>query len=156
LIITEPGREDEVVTRLARVGFDNVLGFLKGGFLSWTKEGREVDTIVSVSASVLSSEMKKGKVPLIDVRKKGEYEAEHAVDALNIPLDVLNQHLSEIPKDRAVFIQCAGGYRSMIACSILKARGWENIVDVDGGFKALAATDIPCTDYVCATAKNKK
>jgi rhodanese-related sulfurtransferase len=155
LIVAEPGREDEVVTRLARVGFDNVYGFLKGGFASWSKTGREVDFIKSVSSSALGREMKKGSIRLIDVRKTGEYEAEHAADAWNIPLDVLNQHLSQIPKDQPVFIHCAGGYRSMIACSILKARGWENVIDVDGGFKAIKETDIPCTDYTCARTKSK-
>ena len=156
LIIAEPGREDEAVTRLARGGFDNVFGFLKGGFASWTKAGLEVDTVESISATALEREMKKGGNLLIDVRKKGEFEAEHVADATNIPLDVLNQHLSEIPRDKQVFIHCAGGYRSMIACSILKARGWENIIDVDGGIKAIAETSIPCTDYVCTSTKNKK
>jgi glyoxylase-like metal-dependent hydrolase (beta-lactamase superfamily II)/rhodanese-related sulfurtransferase len=156
LIVADPGREDEVVTRLARVGFENVYGFLNGGFESWMKEGREFDTVPSVSPSVLERKMKKSNVALIDVRKTGEYQAEHVETAVNIPLDVLNQHLSGIPKDQEVFIHCAGGYRSMIACSILRARGWDNIIDVDGGFKAIAQTSIPCTDYVCATTKNKK
>jgi len=155
LIVADPGREDEVVTRLARVGFDNVYGFLNGGFESWSKAEREVDTIVSISPSTLERKMNRGNVHLIDVRKSGEYRAEHVENALNLPLGVLNQHLSEIPKDKTVFIHCAGGYRSMIACSILRARGWENIVDIDGGLKAIAETHIPRTDYVCATTKSK-
>ena len=108
LIIADPGREDEVVTRLARVGFDNVLGFLKGGFVSWTKAGRDVDTIVSVSASAVDREMRKGHVLLFDVRKTGEYESEHVLNASNIPLEVLNQHLSEIPKDQPIYISLCG------------------------------------------------
>jgi glyoxylase-like metal-dependent hydrolase (beta-lactamase superfamily II)/rhodanese-related sulfurtransferase len=148
LIVTENGREEEVVTRLARVGFDNVLGFLAGGFDSWLKAGNEVDSIKSISASSFAK-LAPANVTVIDVRKPGEYAAEHLTEASNIPLAELNDHLAEIDRNGPVYIHCAGGYRSMIACSILKSRGWDNVVDIDGGFTALAKTSLPKTDYSC-------
>ena len=154
LIICEAGREEEVITRLARVGFDNAIGYLDGGFEAWKQAGREVDTIETVSAATLAQRFSKGNIRLIDVRKPGEFQAEHVKDATNIPLDYINQHLAEIPKNGPVYLHCAGGYRSMIAASILKARGWDNVVDVQGGFKSIADTDIPRTEFVC-TNTNK-
>lgn len=154
LLITERGREQEVVTRLARVGFDNVLGFLKGGFASWESEGRVTDHIDSITAQDFSDMYRHEAVDVIDVRKTGEYDAQHLPKVTNIPLDALNQHLSAIAKDTPVYIHCAGGYRSMIACSILKARGWNNVVDIQGGFKALTETNIARTDYACPNTRS--
>lgn len=151
LLIAEEGRETEVVTRLARVGYDNTLGFLKGGFKSWLQAGREVDSIESVSGKEFAQRFKNQRPPVFDVRKESEFKAEHVEGAINTPLDFLNDHLSEIPKEGEVYIHCAGGYRSMIAASILKARGWQNVIDVGGGFKAISETDVPKTDFVCAT-----
>lgn len=156
LIITDEGREEEVVTRLARVGFDNTLGYLKGGIKSWLQSGKEIDLIESISATELAKRMKQQTLTLVDVRKPGEFEAEHVTEARNIPLDFLNSHLAEIPKEGEVYLHCAGGYRSMIAASILKSRGWDNIIDVSGGFKAIMETDIPRTDYVCSKTASKK
>jgi len=156
LLITDQGREEEVVTRLARVGFDNTLGYLKNGFQSWVQANKEIDSIESIDASDLSVRMKKEKLHLFDVRKASEFQAEHVDTAENTPLDFLNEHLAEIPRDKDVYLYCAGGYRSMIAASILKARGWENIVDIRGGFKTISQTDIPRTDYVCPTTLNEK
>lgn len=156
LIITDEGREEEVVTRLARVGFDNTLGYLKGGIKSWLQSDKEIDVIDSISAMELARRMKQQTLTIIDVRKPGEFEAEHVTDARNIPLDFLNSHLAEIPKEGEVYLHCAGGYRSMIAASILKSRGWDNLVDVSGGFKAIMETDIPRTDYVCSKTVSKK
>ena len=151
LLIAEEGRETEVVTRLARVGYDNTLGFLKGGFKSWLQAGREVDSIESISGKEFAKRFKNQRPPVFDVRKESEFKAEHVEGATNTPLDFLNDHLSEIPKEGEVYIHCAGGYRSMIAASILKARGWQNVIDVGGGFKAISETDVPKTDFVCAT-----
>lgn len=156
LIIADDGREEEVVTRLARVGFDNAMGYLKGGVKSWLQAGKEIDSIDSISAREFSKRFQEQKLLVIDVRKHGEFAAEHVADALNISLDYLNDHLAEIPKEGAVYLHCAGGYRSMIAASILKSRGWDNVIDVQGGFKAIAETTVPRTDYRCTKTTNTK
>jgi glyoxylase-like metal-dependent hydrolase (beta-lactamase superfamily II)/rhodanese-related sulfurtransferase len=150
LILTDEGRETEVVTRLARVGYDNTLGFLKGGFKSWLQAGKQIDSIESVSGEEFAKRFKNSRPPVFDVRKESEFKVEHVEGAVNTPMDFLNEHLYEIPKVGEVYVYCAGGYRSMIAASILKARGWQNIIDVNGGFKAIAETDVPRTDYSCA------
>jgi hydroxyacylglutathione hydrolase len=150
LLVTDDGREEEVVTRLARVGFDNTLGFLKGGLKSWLQAGKEIDSVESISAAEFADRLNKQKLTIIDVRKPGEFEAEHVTGALSIPLDFLNSHLAEIPKEGEVYLHCAGGYRSMIAASILKSRGWDNLIDIQGGFNAIGNTNVPRTDYVCA------
>lgn len=150
LLITAEGREEETITRLARVGYDQVLGFLAGGIAAWKAANKEIDTIQRVSAQELEQLLlQEAQIPVFDVRKRAEYLSEHLVIAENIPLDELNTQLASIPKNERVLIHCAGGYRSMIAASILKARGWEQIVDVRGGFKALAETKIAKTDYIC-------
>lgn len=149
LLITEAGREEEVVTRLARVGYDRTLGFLKGGLDAWKNAGKEVDQIESIPAAEYERRAKSAQTTLFDVRKPGEFEAEHLVRAQNIPLEYLNEHLAEIPKIGHVYIHCAGGYRSMIAASILKSRGWDNVIDIAGGFKALAETKLEKTNFSC-------
>lgn len=155
LIVAPEGREQEVVTRLARVGYDNSLGFLKGGIEAWRKAGKEVDAIESITAAEYAERHAYGKVKIIDVRKPSEYSAEHVDKAVNIPLDFINEHLAEFPKDEPFFMHCASGYRSMIAASILKARGWGNFVEISGGIKALKEAGIPVTDYVCPTTVAK-
>lgn len=149
LVIADEGREEEVVTRLARVGFDNTLGYLRNGFKSWLQAGKEIDTIENVSASEFARRFKKEKLFVIDVRKPGEFQAEHIEGAVNISLDFINKHLAEVPKTGHVYLHCAGGYRSMIAASMLKARGWDNLINVNDGMKAITATDVPCTNYIC-------
>jgi glyoxylase-like metal-dependent hydrolase (beta-lactamase superfamily II)/rhodanese-related sulfurtransferase len=149
LFVADAGREEEVVTRLARVGYDHALGYLQGGVEAWKAAGQEVDTVVSVSAEAFADRCHKGLPRVIDVRKENEFQAEHVAGATNVPLDFLNDHLAEIPADEVVYAHCAGGYRSMIAVSILKARGYDNVVDVAGGFKAIADTDVPRTAFVC-------
>jgi hydroxyacylglutathione hydrolase len=149
LIIADEGREEEVITRLARVGFDNTLGYLKDGIKSWLQANKEIDATESISAAEFAKRVKEQKLTVIDVRKGGEFNAEHVTDAINIPLDFLNSHLAEIPKEGEVYLYCAGGYRSMIAASILKSRGWDNLIDVSGGFKAISETDVPRTNFVC-------
>jgi hydroxyacylglutathione hydrolase len=148
LLVTPEGREEETITRLARVGYDNTIGFLKGGFESWKNSGKEYDTVTTVEASELEHKIAKN-VPVFDVRKPGEYASEHIVDVPSTPLDFLNDHLSEFPKEKAFYVHCAGGYRSMIAASILKSRGYHNVIDVKGGYAAIKNTGIKRTNYVC-------
>lgn len=156
LVVADEGREVEVIIRLARVGYDNTLGYLKGGIKSWLQANKEIDSADSISAVEFARRFKSKNINVFDVRKESEFKAEHIQNAVNTPLDFLNDHLAEIPKEEEVYIHCAGGYRSMIAVSILKARGWKNVIDVDGGFKAIAETDVPRTDYVCPTTLSKK
>jgi glyoxylase-like metal-dependent hydrolase (beta-lactamase superfamily II)/rhodanese-related sulfurtransferase len=149
LLVTDEGREEEAVTRLSRVGFDNTLGYLKGGFEAWKKAAKEYDVVSSVTATQFKNDLEKEKLPVFDVRKESEYLSEHVIDANNTPLDFLNNHLAEFPEDKPFFVHCAGGYRSMIASSILKSRGIHNLIDVKGGFKAIKEAGVPATDYVC-------
>ena len=149
LLITEPGREEEVMIRLSRVGYDHTIGYLEGGFEAWEKAGKEIDTFERITAKDLAEKMKTEKIALFDVRKKSEYDSEHVVDAVNVPLNEINQHLATFPKDKSFVIYCAGGYRSMIAASILKQRGFDNFKDVVEGFGGIAETSISKTDYVC-------
>ena len=148
LLVTPEGREDETIMRLARVGYDNTIGYLKGGFDSWKKSGFEYDTILSVSAETLEKKIEE-KAIVFDVRKPGEYTAEHVLDVPSAPLDFLNEHLTEFPKEAPFYLHCAGGYRSIIAASILKARGFHNVIDVYGGFDAIKKTGVKTTNYVC-------
>ena len=150
LLITPEGREEEVITRLSRVGFDMTLGYLKGGFEAWKAEGKEYDTITSISANELKERLEKDKdLPVFDVRKDGEFTSEHVVNAHHTSLDYLNDHLQEFPKEDNFYVHCAGGYRSVIAASILKSRGYHNLIDVDGGFKAIKEAGVDVTNYVC-------
>ena len=150
LLVTEEGREEEVITRLARVGYDYTIGYLSGGFRAWREAGKEVDTITSVPAEELARKMNVGKVAVLDVRKPGEYVSEHVDGAVNMPLDTINDHLATLDKEQFYYVHCAGGYRSMIFASILKARGFDKLIDVRGGFKAIKESGaVPVTDYVC-------
>lgn len=151
LLVTEPGREEEAITRLSRVGFDNTLGYLKGSFEAWKNAAMEYDTVSSISAETFENELKEENLPVFDVRKESEYLSEHVIDASNTPLDFLNDHLAEFPDNKQFFVHCAGGYRSMIAASILKSRGIHNLIDVKGGFKAIQETGVAVSDYVCPT-----
>ncbi len=152
LLVAEDDMIEEVITRLSRVGYDNILGYLKGGFEAWKNSGKEVDTIVSIPATEFAERFKKAEGNLVvkDVRKPTEYMAEHVEEAMNIPLANLSKNMVEFSKDADNYIHCASGYRSMVAASILKSRGFDNVIDVAGGFKAISTdTDVPCTDYVC-------
>jgi len=151
LLVTPEDKEEETVTRLSRVGFDKTLGFLEGGFEAWKKAGKEVDTITSLSASKVKEVMEETDVPVFDVRKPGEYQSEHLVNAQNTPLDFLNDHMSQFPDGPPFYVHCAGGYRSVIAASILKSRGIHNLIDVAGGFGALKKEGAQVTDYICPT-----
>ncbi|GAB3332981.1 MBL fold metallo-hydrolase [Marivirga atlantica] len=151
IFLADEGREEEVVTRLSRVGYDNTLGFLKGGIDAWKAAGKETDAVKSIPATAFADELKKGDLHVVDVRKPSEFSAEHVEDAVNHPLDYINEEMEKLEEDKTYHLHCAGGYRSMIAASILKSRGFHNLVDVAGGFKAISQTDIPTTDYVCPT-----
>ena len=156
LLITPLGREEESIIRLARVGYDNTLGYLKGGFAEWKNERFEYDTVSSITAETLEEIVeeaaeKQEKVHIFDVRKEGEYAAEHIIDAPSTPLDYINKYLSEFPNEDEFYLHCAGGYRSMIAASILKSRGYHNVINVAGGFASIKKTDIKTTNYVCPT-----
>jgi len=148
LLVSPEGREEEVITRLSRVGFDNVLGYLEGSFDVWQKAGKEIDILESISAEILAEKISNNQ-PIFDVRKPGEYANEHIKVAESTPLDFLNNHIAEFPKKENFYIHCAGGYRSVIAASILKARGFHNVVDVAGGYGAIKKTEIERTATVC-------
>jgi glyoxylase-like metal-dependent hydrolase (beta-lactamase superfamily II)/rhodanese-related sulfurtransferase len=154
LLVTEIGQEEETVKRLARVGYDHVIGFLKDGFGAWKIAGKEIDSVTRISADDFAERFKNAPI-VIDVRKPGEFAAEHVDGAKSIPLDFINEDMAEFPKEEPFILHCAGGYRSMIAASILKSRGYNNFIEVEGGFSAIAKTAVPKTDYVCPSTLRK-
>jgi len=150
LLVAEPNRVEEVVTRLARVGYDYTIGFLEGGFEAWEKAGKEVDRIKSITAEELAAIAAKEDVHILDVRKNSEYLSEHVEHAENAPLDYVNESMLKVDKNKTYYVHCAGGYRSMIFNSILRARGYDNLIDVKGGFKAIKESEkLKVTEYVC-------
>lgn len=151
LVVADEGREEEIITRLARVGYDYCIGYLKGGFEAWKADGREVDIVVSVSAEELSNIIEKeGAVNILDVRKASEHTSEHVLDAINAPLDYINDSMTKINKDKTYYVHCAGGYRSMAFVSILRARGFDNLIDIKGGFDSIKDSALfKVSDYVC-------
>ena len=148
LLITPEGREEETITRLSRVGFDETLGYLKGGLDAWSAAGKETESLSSIPASQLESLLSQKEVPVFDVRKDGEFNTKHIVNAQHTPLSFINDHLASFPSEDTFYIHCAGGYRSVIAASILKSRGIHNLVDVAGGFKDIKETQIPLTEGI--------
>ncbi len=152
LLITEVGSEEEVVTRLSRVGYDFTIGYLENGIQAWKNANKEVDQFERTTADDFAKSVKENEDMLVfDVRKKSEYDSEHIVGAVNVPLNEINTNLASFPKDKPFTIYCAGGYRSMIAASILKQRGWDDFKDVIGGFEVIGTLDVPKTEYVCPT-----
>ena len=150
LIVSDDNSKiEEAIIRLSRVGYDNVVGFLDGGFRTWKKAKKEIEIVNRISAKQLEKKYKKEKLIIIDVRKASEFQSEHIVNSINIPLNELDKHIAEFPKELPFIILCAGGYRSMIAASILKQKGFNNFVDVIGGFGAIKSTTIPKTNYIC-------
>ncbi|MCX2679746.1 MBL fold metallo-hydrolase [Galbibacter sp. EGI 63066] len=148
LLIVPEGKSTEAVTRLSRVGYDNTIGYLEGGVENWKKSGKEIDTIISINVDAFENQYDKDAA-ILDVRKPDEFASEHLETATNFPLDFINENMDQVEKDKKYFVHCAGGYRSVIAASILKARGFENLVDIKGGYGALKQTQIPKTDYIC-------
>ncbi|SHH31917.1 MBL fold metallo-hydrolase [Winogradskyella jejuensis] len=149
ILVVPEGKEAEAVTRLSRVGYDNTLGYLEGGIEAWQKSGKDIETLESISAEEFAERVKKGNINILDVRKDGEYNSTHLEDAQHFALDYINDNMNKVSKDKTYHIHCAGGYRSVIAASILKARGFNNLVDIAGGFAAIKKTDLPTTDFVC-------
>lgn len=152
LLITNPGTEEEAITRLSRVGYDVTLGYLEGGFESWQKSGKETDRVVQITSKDFEKVFGTEIPQIFDVRKKSEFDSEHIVGAANIPLNEINQQLAQFPKDKRFYIHCESGYRSMTASSILKSRGWENFIDIEGGIKGIKEdTKVELTEYIAPT-----
>ncbi len=149
LLVTDLGKEEETVTRLSRVGFDNVMGHLEGGFEAWLAAGKVADVVDRITVEQFAGEVEIGKDKIFDIRKETEYSAEHVAEAYNRPLANINEWIKDINADEHFYVHCAGGYRSMIAASILQARGFRNFTEVEGGFKAISTTNVPRTDFVC-------
>jgi hydroxyacylglutathione hydrolase len=149
LLVTDLGKEEESVTRLSRVGFDNVIGHLKGSFAAWLEAGKEADVVDRITADQFEKEVKIGEDRVVDIRKDTEYAAEHVDEAYNRPLAQINEWIKDVNPEEHFYIHCAGGYRSMIASSILQARGYRNFTEIEGGFKAISETPVPKTDFVC-------
>ena len=149
LLVTPEGREEETVTRLARVGFDNTLGYLDGSLEAWKKAGKATDSVEGIDTTEMKTLSEKESLTVFDVRKPGEYLSEHLPDAKNTPLDFINEHMNEFPTGTPFYMHCAGGYRSMIAASILKSRGIHNLIDVRGGFGSIKESGMKVSDYVC-------
>ncbi len=150
LIVAEPGREKEVITRLARVGYDHCIGYLEGGIAAWKQQGFKTDNIISVDVSEFTKLAADWQLNILDVRRKSEYDSEHIIGAVNAPLDYINESMQLINRNKTHYVHCAGGYRSLVFISVLKARGFENLVNVRGGFTAIKQQDFfKLSEYVC-------
>ncbi len=150
LLVVPEGKAEEAVTRLSRVGFDKTMGYLDGGLDAWKGAGKEIDTLDGIDAAVLAEKFLEKELAIFDVRKSSEYGSEHLDNVESTPLSKLNEHMASFPSDKPFFVHCAGGYRSVIACSILKARGFHNLIDVEGGFAALKKTALPRSGVACS------
>jgi glyoxylase-like metal-dependent hydrolase (beta-lactamase superfamily II)/rhodanese-related sulfurtransferase len=152
LIVADDSREEEVITRLARVGYDQTIGYLKGGFSAWKNAGKQVEKIETIDASEFALRLQEQHVKVLDARKPSEYIAERVVNAINIPLDYINDQFASLQQDQTYYVYCAGGYRSMIFASILKSRGFDKVINIIGGFKLIKQVEtIPLTDYASPT-----
>ncbi|MTE28237.1 MBL fold metallo-hydrolase [Winogradskyella ouciana] len=149
VLVVPEGKSAEAVTRLSRVGYDNTLGYLEGGIEAWKAAGKDIETLESITADEFADRAKENDINILDVRKDGEYQSMHLENAQHLSLDFINEKMNEVNKDKTYYIHCAGGYRSVIAASILKARGFDKLVDIAGGFGAIKKTDLPTTDFVC-------
>ena len=149
LLVVPEGKSKEAVTRLSRVGYDNTLGYLDGGMDAWKTAGKDIETLESISAEELANRFKKSSLNILDVRRDGEYTSSHIENAQHFALDYINDKMNEVSKDKTYYVHCAGGYRSVIAASILKARGFNNLIDIDSGYGAIKNTDLPITKFVC-------
>jgi len=150
VLVCPEGREEEVVKRLARVGYDNTLGFLDGSYSTWKNANRDIDTMMQENADEFTAQYANG-IDILDVRKPGEFSAEHVENAQHYPLDYIFNHLEDLDAEKTYHVHCAGGYRSVIAISILKSKGYHKLIDVAGGYGALRRTDVPKTDFACPT-----
>jgi glyoxylase-like metal-dependent hydrolase (beta-lactamase superfamily II)/rhodanese-related sulfurtransferase len=155
LLVVDKDSEEEAITRLSRVGFDNTLGYLKGGIEAWKAAGKETDDLISITAEEFKGRLEKDDIPVFDVRNEGEFIAGHIENANFTPLGDLNAHLAEFPDNKPFYVHCAGGYRSVIAASILKSRGIHNLIDIAGGMGAIKKVGIPVSDFVCPSTLKK-
>lgn len=152
-MITDPGKEEESMVRLSRVGYDHTVGFLEGGIATWKAAGRPLHLIPRLEVHQVDAYVKSENPVLLDVRKQSEYQAEHLVQATFVSLNTLEEKIDTLDKEKTQVVFCAGGYRSMIAASILRAHGFLKVVDIIGGFQALSpATTLEKTKYVCPTS----
>lgn len=153
IFIAEPGREEEVITRLSRIGYDNVLGYLNGSFEAWKNAGNPIDTMESIDINEFENQYQSNpEMDILDVRRAGEFESEHIVSAKNLPVDYIHKNLHEADADKTYFVHCAGGYRSVIFASIAKSKGYKNLINVEGGFGKIKTSDVfPKTEFVCPT-----
>ena len=149
VLVVPEGKSAEAVTRLSRVGYDNTLGYLNGGVEAWRAAGKDIETLDSITAEELADKAKLSEINILDVRKDGEYQSSHLENVQHFELDYINNQMDKVDKNKTYYVHCAGGYRSVIAASILKARGYKNLIDVAGGFAAIKKTDMPTTDFVC-------
>ena len=152
LLVIPEGREEEAITRLSRVGFDHVLGYLQGGISVWKSAGFETDSIHSISPEEFSEALHSKSI-VVDARKPSEFEAEHVENALNIPLDTINENFQSVPKGDDFFLHCGGGYRSVIMASILKSRGIHNLINIENGMSGIKQTNVSCTQFECPSGK---
>lgn len=157
VLLTPAGMEEEVVTRLARVGYDNTLGYLEGGIATWIAAGKETDSINSITAAELAVQIEQGlKGTVLDVRKPTEFLAQHTVGATNFPLDYVNSNMNRLDGKETYYLHCLGGYRSLIMSSILKSRGFHNIVDIQNGWHAIEESNVPKSDHVCPSTMTQE
>ncbi len=153
LIVAPKGKEEETVLRLARVGYDNALGYLEGGFDAWKSANMEIDTIDTIDVTEFAKRFKSNTQHFVlDVRKPGEWSAGHIDVAQHFPLDFINNHMSDVDRNKTYYLHCRSGYRSTVAASILKARGFEKLVNVHGSFEQIVKSGIPVTDLVSASS----
>ena len=154
LIIAPEGREEETVKRLARVGYDNAIGYLEGGFEAWKAYGGEIDTIETIQVDEFKNAFQaNSEIKILDVRKPGEWEGEHLENSQNFPLDFINKNMSEVDRDQTYHLHCRSGYRSTVAASILKARGFEHLINVQDKFDHFIEAGLPTTEFVCPSTK---
>ena len=149
VLVTDPGLEEEVITRLSRVGFDSILGYLSGGIQAWEQAGHTLAVVNRITAHTFATQLKNSTSKVVDVRKETEYAAEHVADAYSKPLSAIYTWISDVNNDEHFYLHCAGGYRSMIAASILQSKGITNFSEVAGGYNAIAKEDVATTDFIC-------
>ena len=156
ILVTPTSREEETVMRLSRVGYDNCIGFVEGGLTEWKNSGNKTSSILSISADEFTGKLNNMSLDILDVRKPGEYEASHLVNVNSNPLDFITDWQDNLAKDKEYHIHCAGGYRSMIAASILKRNGYDKLIDVAGGYGAIQKTNAKTTEFICPSTLKKK